>query len=174
MPLTRIEKALTMASGPAPKWFQHSPTPNKPAPPSTGTLDAADLQRYQLIIGQRENGVFMGWEVKNMSPALTAVMALFETYVNSAAYQAWSTVDIHSREMQWRLMQVDVAEAVNTKATIPPSQDNVGSGTVAPGVPDIGKLGGDLAPPTPDYVSTGDPNAPELVFGDDGDIVTVQ
>jgi hypothetical protein len=172
MALTRIEKALTMPLMPAPSWFQHSATPNKPAAPSTAFLDAADSQRYQLIIAQRENGTWLGWEIKNVSPNLQTALANFEAYVATPAYKAWTVTDILSREWQWKLSQVDIAEAVNSKATKPPSLDSLGVGTAAPSVNDVGLLGSTVPPTTPDYVSTGDPNAPELVFGDDGDIVT--
>ncbi len=172
--MTRIEKALSLQGVKVPAFFEHIPATGKPAAPIPSGLDAADTQRYQLWVANRENGQELGFERKNATVALQAAMIAFENYLSTAAYKAWAAVDTANREMQWRLMMVDVGEAVNSKVTVPPSQDQTGVGENPIDVSDVGQLGGDRPPVIPDYVSTGDPNSPELVFGDDGDIVTVQ
>lgn len=172
MALTRIEKALSVTVDKIPNWFVHSVTPNKPNPPATG-LGTEDQQRFDLWKGNRETGVMMGWEEVNVSSALQAAMDNFTAYLVSNAYQAWASTDQISRQIQYKLFMVDVSEAVNALATVPPSADPFGIGTPAPSINDVTQLGKPPVTLTPDYVTTGDPNAPELVFGDDGDIVTV-
>jgi hypothetical protein len=174
MALTRIEKALTIATDSAPKWFVHSPTPNKPTEPDVSSLNDQDADRYALWKAQRESGIAAGFEEKNVSPDLAAAMEDYNEYALSNAFQAWAALDKISRDAQWRLSLVDIMEAVNAKATIPITLDPLGVGTSAPSINDVGELGKPPVTLTPDYVTTGDPNAPELVFGDDGDIVTVQ
>lgn len=171
MALTRIEKAVSIPSVQVPSFFSHAVTPNKPAAPDISTMTAEDQQRFLLWSAQRENGSLMGGEHKNVSPALKSAMDTFEAYLISPAYGAWATVDVASREMQWRLLMVDVGEAVNAKSTIAPSQDALGVGSAAPLVSEIGVLGVNERQLIPEPVTTGG-ESPELVFGDDGDIVT--
>lgn len=170
---TRIEKALSLPQVTVPGWFAHSITPGRPTEP-VASLGAEDLDRYNLWKTQRQSGVFLGWEELNVTPALQAAMDAYNVYLLSPAYQAWAATDLASRQMQWRLMQVDVAEAVNAKATQPITGDPAGIGTPAPSVADVTQQGKPPVTLLPEYVTTGDPNAPELVFGDDGDIVTVE
>ena len=173
MALTRVEKALSIPVDKVPGWFAHSVTPNKPVEPVTA-LGTEDQQRYDLWKGNASNGVQMGWEESNLSPALLTAMSNFKAYLAGGAYQAWAAVDQLSRQMQYKLFVVDVSEAVNAMATVPISADPSGIGTPAPSINDVTQLGKPPDTLIPDYVTTGDPNAPELVFGDDGDIVTVQ
>lgn len=174
MALTRVEKALAVAVDKIPNWFVHSITPSKPTFVPSGSLTTEDQQRFDLWKTNRETGVLMGWEEHNVSPDLQAEMDDYKVYLASNAYQAWASTDQLSRQMQYRLFVADVMEAVNAVATVPPSADPLGVGTPAPSINDITELGKPPVTFTPDYVTTGDPNSPELVFGDDGDIVTVQ
>lgn len=173
MALTRIEKALSLQGIKVPVYFEHNQATGKPSEPVL-SLDTEDTQRFQLWKVNRENGVLAGNELKNISPDLTIAIQNYEDYLESSTYKNWAVIDIANREMQWRFMMVDVGEAVNAKVTIPPSQSPIGSGSNAIGPEDVGQFGGEVSPFLPEYVSTGDPNAPDLVFGDDGDIVTVQ
>jgi hypothetical protein len=175
MALTRIEKALSMAAvPPVPRYFEHMPTLGKPTPPSTVGLDASDQQRFDMWKVQRESGTLVGSEEKNASPALVSAMQDFEDYLATPIYKNWMVVDSASRTLQWRLMLIDVGEAVNAKSTSGPTSDSAGIGKNAINTSDVGLLGGDVSPFLPEYVTNGDPNNPELVFGDDGDVVTVQ
>jgi len=171
--MTRTEKALSMDWATVPGWFVHSVTPGKPTAPPFGILGTEDSQRYQLWTVQRENGHISSDLKANASAALLAAMASFESYLSTTQYQAWSNADLSSRLMQYRLYLVDTCEALNAAGTIPPSADSAGVGTPAPGVNDITQAGQAPISTTPVYVTTGDTSAPELVFGDDGDIVTV-
>jgi len=173
MSLTRVEKALSIPVEKIPSWFAHSVTPGKPPEPDVSFLSTEDLQRYNLWKTQRENGILIGYEEMNMSSDLQTAMQNYGTYLQSPAYRSWAAVDAASRMMQYRLMLVDVAEAVNGKSTVPPSADPFGTGTPAPSLADIGAIGQPPIQLVPDYVGSGDPFEPELVFGDDGDIVTV-
>ena len=105
----------------------------------------------------------------NMTPDLQSMIASYEAYYATPAYASWKATDSVSREMQWRLSQVDIVEAVNSKATIPPSFAADGIGTAAPGLGDITIAAG-LSPNSGDVVATGGKSS-EIVFGDDGDIV---
>jgi hypothetical protein len=175
MALTRIEKALSIAAvPPVPIYFEHMPTLGKPTPPSTAILDVPDQQRFDLWKVQREKGTLIGNESRNASPNLLGAMQDFEDYLNTPAYKNWLVVDAASRNFQWRMMLVDVGEAVNAKATAGPTGSPAGIGVNPINVGDVGTLGGDVSPFLPEYVTNGDPNSPELVFGDDGDVVTVQ
>jgi len=170
----RINQALVVTPGViAPPWFQHSTTPGKPTPPDYSTLDAEDQQRYQLWKTNRDNNTLLGNETINASAALQAAFVAYENYLSTSAYQAWFHADRASREAQWRLQLVDTLTAVDAANTKPPSFDSAGVGTAAPGVGDIGGIGGPPAGGAPEYVVTGDPASPEFVFGDNGDIVTV-
>lgn len=172
MALTRVEKAMSipLVSG-VPAYFQHSVTPNRPTEP-TASLGAEDSQRYTLWKAARENGTLVGFEEKNVSPALQVAMTNFLMYLASAPYKAWAATDMASRETQWRLMLVDVAEAVNAKATVAISLDSTGAGSPAPTVTEITRLGIPPIQNVPLPVTNGDKKDPQLVFGDDGDIVT--
>jgi hypothetical protein len=174
MALTRTEKAISMASPIVPGWFVHSVTPGRPTEPTYGFLGTEDSQRYQLWKVYRENGTNpVGDPKANASSALITAMNNFESYLATTQYAAWSNADIASRMMQYLLYLVDTCEAVNSFGTVPPSGDSAGIGTSAPGVGDITQAGKAPSATTPVYVTTGDVYAPELVFGDDGDIVTV-
>jgi hypothetical protein len=131
------------------------------------------MDRFNLWVAKRADGVLIGNELLNMSPALTAAIAAHETFLATPAMKAYAALDNINREYQWRLMQVDVIEALNTKGTVPPTQDTLGVGTIAPAVVEVGELGAPDAKLAPDYVSTGG-LSPQLVFGDDGDIVTTR
>ena len=176
---TRLEKAATLPSQAVPNSFRHAKTLNKPPPPVPGsgttrtvTLDAADQERYDLWVIARENGTLSGYEQLNCSPALQAAMAEFEAYLTDPAYQNWAAVDEASRAAQWRLFLIDVGEAVNAKGTVPGSDDSTGEGSnpISPG--EVGEIGGEVEPIAGELVTTGGDTS-ELVFGDDGDTVTV-
>jgi hypothetical protein len=174
--MTRTEQAVTANYGKTPTWFVHSQTPDKPPLPAgvaLATLTGPDYDRFQLYMTAREDGVLASGELANMTPELSSAVAAFEDYLASTDYEAWATLESTTRELQWRLYMTDVINAIDAKATVPPGQDPGGVGTGAPGVPDIGTI----TPPTivpisVSVVSTGGPS-PQIVFGDDGDIVTV-
>jgi hypothetical protein len=182
---TRLEKALSIPAQRIPTHFEHAVTLDKPSyvmPTPAGsamardasiTLDDSDMQRFQLWIVARESGILTGTEAVNASPALLDAMADFEDYLNTSTYKNWASVDDISRDAQWRLFAIDVAEAVNAKATTPPSDDPFGqsSNPIAPS--DVGELGGEAAPAPGETVTTGDPVTPDTVYGDDGSVVIV-
>lgn len=168
--MTRTEKALMANLPPAAPWFVHSVTPGKPTPPDTSSLTQPDMDRFTLWQSQRENGSTSGDLLENMTPALAAMVANYEAYYAGQSYIAWASADNLSRTMQWRLTHVDIAEAVNTKGTVPPSF-SVSGGTPAPGLPDMIMPSQSIPDSSGDTVSTGG-KSPQLVFGDDGDTVT--
>jgi hypothetical protein len=170
MALTRVEKALSGVFPRVEGWFGHSVTPEKPTAPDASILSQPDLDRFNDWLAKRTDGTLVPTDTQNLSIELEAMMLAYESYFKTPAYVAWSTTDMLSREMQWRLWHVDVAEAVDTKATVPPSTVSSGIGSDAPAVDEI------VQEPTGleargEAVSTGG-LSPEIVFGDDGDIVT--
>lgn len=169
--MTRTEKALMANLPPAASWFVHSVTPGKPTPPDTSSLTPPDLDRMNQWIAGRENGSVPSGIEQNLTPALVSMIALYEAYYATPAFAAWSSTDNLSRIMQWRLSQVDVAEAVSAKGTLPPSFDPSGAGTAAPGLPEIAFPSPSVSDSSGDVVSTGG-KSPQVVFGDDGDTVS--
>ena len=172
MALTRIEKALTGIYPPVAPWFVHSETPDKPVGPDTSTLSPADLDRFNLWYSARMSGddSLEGGDMTNMTVELAAMIASYQTHFAGPAHKAWAATDAISRQMQWRLAHVDVGNAVDVKGTMPPSLSSGGIGTAAPGLPDI-IVSPETMESTGQMVSTGG-KSPEVVFGDDGDIVT--
>lgn len=168
--MTRPEKALVGIFPLPPVGWQHSITPAKPAPPDTSSLAIEDLQRLNLWLIARQDGSLHGYETVNMSPPLQAMVTLYETYFNGSDFRAWLFTDNASRSMQWRLHQVDVVESVNLKNTVPPAVDPYGIGTDAPAATEIVNSS-PYETVTPEYIVTGGPS-PEVVFGDDGLMVT--
>jgi len=169
---TRVDKAFLMPVQRVPQFFKHAVTLGKPSAPSTSSLGPEDLQRFQLWAVQAENGSLTGNEAVNASPALVAAMAAFSDYLGSPTYHNWAMVDMASREYQYRLFIVDVAEALGAKSTNPPSNSPSGAPSNPISVGDVGTLGGDETTTPPDYVSSGGTQS-ELVYGDDQDLVTV-
>ena len=174
MATNRTEKALLIPQVRVPDYFRHAVTLNKPifSVAATQSLDSADLQRFQLWIVNRENGSLTGTEQANASPTLLDAMRQYEDYLNSPDYMNWSAVDNAARETQYRLFIVDIVEAINAKATIPISQDPFGGGANPIAPSDVGILGGTPEVPPTEFVTTGGVIS-EMVFGDDGDTVTV-
>jgi hypothetical protein len=128
------------------------------------------LDRFNQWLAKREYGALEPGDLDNMTPELAAVIASYETYFATPQYAAWAATDNISREMQWRLWHVDVAKAVDEKGTVPPITVSSGVGTEAPGVDEIVQEPTSLEP-RGEAVSTGT-LSPEIVFGDDNDIVT--
>lgn len=172
MALTRVEKALTGLYPPVANWFVHSQTPSKPVGPDTSTLSASDLDRFNLWMAVMEGTAVdpTGGDTSNMTVELQAVIVSYQAFYATPVFRSWAATDAISRLMQWRLMHVDVANAVDAKGTIPPSQAGGGAGTDAPGMGDI-VVSPETMESTGEMVSTGG-QSPEVVFGDDGDIVT--
>lgn len=166
----RVDRALAAIVPKVATWFGHSVTPDKPLGPSTASLTAPDLDRFNQWVARREFGSVLPGDLDNMTPELAAVVASYEVYFATPQYAAWAATDNVSREMQWRLWHVDVAEAVDVKGTVPPVTVSSGIGSDAPTVDEI-----TVAPTGPEMrgemVSSGG-KSPEIVFGDDGDIVT--
>lgn len=151
-------------------WFNHSITPEKPLGPNTASLSQPDLDRFNQWLSKREFGALEPGDLENMTPELAAMIASYEDYFTTSQYVAWASTDNISREMQWRLWHVDVATAVDFKATVPPSSVSDGVGTEAPTVDEI-FIGETGLESRGEPVSSGG-KSPEIVFGDDGDIVT--
>ena len=166
----RVQTALAAVVPKVANWFNHSVTPDKPLGPSIASLSGPDLDRFNDWVTKREFGALEPGDLDNMTPELSAMVASYETYFSTPEYIAWASTDNISREMQWRLWHVDVADAVDVKGTVPPSTVSDGIGSEAPAVDEI------VQAPTGveargEMVSTGG-KSPEIVFGDDGDIVT--
>lgn len=167
---SRVTTALVSVLPRVANWFTHSVTPDKPIGPNTASLSPPDLDRFNLWVAKREFGTVEPGDTENMTPELAAVVAGYEQYFGTPEYEAWASTDRISREMQWRLWHVDVATAVDMKGTIPPSSVSDGIGSAAPAVDEILVAPTGLEP-RGEMVSTGG-GSPEIVFGDDSDIVT--
>src|SRR5580765_5261575 len=96
----RVQTALSAIVPKVASWFTHSVTPDKPLGPSTASLSAPDLDRFNDWIAKREYGALLPGDLDNMTPELSAVIASYEEYFATPQYVAWAATDNISREMQ--------------------------------------------------------------------------
>jgi hypothetical protein len=134
--MTRTEKAIAGSFGPVPVEFQHTPANSKPTPPTTSSLTPSEQDRYTLWTQQREKGSIASGTMANVSPALKTAMDAFEAYLSSPSYSQWSFADKGTREFQWRMFNVDVAEANQAAGTTSPTRNaGFGNNPISPVIP---------------------------------------
>lgn len=116
----------------APGCFLHTPFGGRPTPPDPSSLSSDDLVIFNAWWATRENGARSSQFIPtDYSSDVLAMMALYEAYVASPAYANWALDDLIGRDMQWRVRNADILEAVEAGAVIPISADPAGAGANA-------------------------------------------